>query len=249
MITWSPENEVNNETVGIHSWTKSEIVAYRVKEMHRAANAVNNALPDIERAADIITNKIQNGRGRVITVGAGGSGVIAMAVMRELPQNHREIDPHKFLYQIAGGTRIFDLWGCEELEDSAEEGERDMDALDLSASDSVICVSATGRTVYTCASARAAKKKGAYTIGLICQAGSRLAEEVDLPVLIDTGPEMFFGATCEKAATAQKGALTAIMDAVVIGLGITDDNVCRAREVHQKARLRREFLERGRYSK
>jgi N-acetylmuramic acid 6-phosphate (MurNAc-6-P) etherase len=57
---------------------------------------------------------------------------------------------------------------------------------------------------------------------------------------------MFFGATCEKAATAQKVALTAIMDAVVMRMGITLDNVFKARGVHQKAKIRQRLYEQTR---
>lgn len=239
---WSPEKEINPNTVGISAWPTRKIIEYRVNEMIRVFEALCRALPQLEAAADVIVERAQKG-GRIITIGAGGSGVAGMSVMRELPQNHRDIDHEQFTYHITGGARVLEPLGCEDLEDSWDEGRKDVIALGISEQDVVICISATGRTPYTRGVAEGAKAIGAFTIGLICQTETELEAEVDLPVVLAIGPEMFMGATCEKAASAQKDALDAIMDAVVVRLGVTDDNRTRARLVHDKARIRDEFFQ------
>ncbi|MCP6720329.1 MAG: SIS domain-containing protein [Patescibacteria group bacterium] len=238
---WTPEKEINPDTVGISSWSPRKIIQYRVEETISIYDALREAIPALEDAADVVLERVQKG-GRVVTIGAGGSGVAGMSVMRELPQNHGAIDPEQFTYQVSGGPRIFEPFGCEELEDSRDEGARDVGNLGITDQDVVICISATGRTPYTRGAADEAKTRGAYTIGLLCQTDTELESEVDLPVVLKIGSEMFMGATCEKAATAQKDALDAIMDVVVVLLGITDDNRCRARLVHSKARIREEFF-------
>ncbi|MBI2355868.1 MAG: SIS domain-containing protein [Candidatus Doudnabacteria bacterium] len=239
---WSPEKEINRATIGIGNWTTREIIEHRVNETIKVFEALQNALPKLEAAADIIVDRAKKG-GKVITIGAGGSGVAGMSVMRELPQNHRDIDPRQFTYHVTGGPAIFQPLGCEELEDSREEGQADVEKLGISEQDVVISISATGRTPYTRGAAQAARSRGAYTMGLLCQTGTELEDEVDLPIILEIGPEMFMGATCEKAASAQKDALDAIMDAVVVRLGATDDNRTRARLVHEKARIRARFFE------
>lgn len=238
---WTPEKEFNPETRGISSWSHQRIISYRNNEARKIADVLDSALSGLCSAAEIVTRCALSSQGRVITIGAGGSGVIAMAVMRELPQNHRDINPERFTYRIAGQEEIFTAYGREELEDSWQEGRNDIENLNISADDVVICVSATGRTPYTLAAAQTSKDRSAVVIGLVCRRGSELAKIVDLPVVVDVGPEMFFGATCEAAATVTKIALAGIMDVTVVGMGITLDNICQARPVHEKARLREEF--------
>lgn len=238
---WTPEKEINRDTIGIGSWSTRKIIEHRVNETIKIFEALLAALPKLEAAADVIVDRAKKG-GKVITIGAGGSGVAGMSVMRELPQNHRDIDPAQFTYHVTGGPAIFGPLGCEELEDSAEEGCKDVAELGISDDDVVICISATGRTPYTRAVAAEARSRGAYTIGLLCQRETELEDEVDLPIILKIGPEMFVGATCEKAASAQKDALDALFDAVVVRLGVTDDNRTRARLIHEKARIREQFF-------
>lgn len=238
---WSPDRELNPETAGIALWSSREIIRYRAQEVRRIAEAIENASAQLELGAAIVIEKIIGG-GRVITVGAGGSGVAGVSVMRELPQNHADAAPERFLYCVAGGTRIFEPLGCEELEDSAEEGGRDVDALCVSSNDVVICISATGRTPYTRAAATRARERGACTVALTTTPYGELNSEVDLAIVLDVGPEVFMGATCEKASSAQKDALDALMDVVVVRLRFVNGNHCRARLCHEKARLRQKFF-------
>jgi N-acetylmuramic acid 6-phosphate etherase len=240
---WTPEHEVNWETTDIDTWSSREIISYRIQEVSKVGEVLKKAAPALETAAEVIVERVRQG-GRVITVGAGGSGVAGMSVMRELPQNHRDVDPSQFTYRVAGGARILEALGCEELEDSWEEGWQEIDRLAVTYQDVVICISATGRTPYTRGAAERSREEGAYVIGLISAPQSELEDEVDLPLVLDAGPEMFVGATCEKAATSQKAALDAIMDTVVVKLGLIQGNRCRARLCHQKARLREEFFRR-----
>lgn len=237
---WSPENERNAETENITEWTMMQILAYGADELLKIHHAVKNALGACEVAVEIIVKHAKAG-GRIITVGAGGSGVAGMSAMRELPQNHENISPEQFLYRIAGSARFLEPLGCEEVEDNFSEGIREMDTLRICEKDVVILISATGRTPYTRGAAKRANELGAYTIALVCQE-SEIMNEVTLPILLDVGPEMFIGATCEMSATAQKHALDMIMNAVVVKLGITDGNICRARLIHDKARIRHEFF-------
>ncbi|MBI4088129.1 SIS domain-containing protein [Candidatus Kaiserbacteria bacterium] len=240
---WSPHREVNPETANIANWSSRKIIRYRVGEVRRIAEAIQKAAPKLEAGAAVVIEKLLGG-GRVITIGAGGSGVAGMSVMREIPQNHEDASPSRFLYVVAGGARILEPLGCEELEDSSEEGAGDVDSLRVTSRDVVICISATGRTPYTRAVAKRARDRGAYTIGLITTPHSELGSEVDHSITLDIGPETFIGATCEKAASAQKDALDALMDVVVVRLGFTNGNLCHARPVHEKARIRGKFFAR-----
>lgn len=238
---WSPEREINQETMGIKEWPTQRIIEYRVAEMLRVHSALQNTIPQLTAAAQIIVERVQKG-GRVVTIGAGGSGVAGMSVMRELPQNHAGVNPNQFTWRIAGGIEVMQPLGCEEMEDSWDEGKNEVDRMNITDADVVICISATGRTPYTRGAAKRSRELGAYTVGLSCQTDTELEDEVDLAIVLAVGPEMFMGATCEKAASAQKDALDAVMDAVMVRLGVTDDNRCHARLCHEKARIREDFL-------
>ena len=84
--------------------------------------------------------------------------------------------------------------------------------------DVVLCLSASGATPYTLAVARGARNEGALVIGFANVAGSALLQMADIPVLMDTGPEIVSGSTRMGAATAQKIALN--MLSVLVGLGL-----------------------------
>src|SRR3989344_1343784 len=190
---WSPVNEINSETNNIREWSSKQILEYGLKELISVKNAIEKVIPECEKVADIIIKRFKE-HGRVITVGAGGSGVAGMSVMRELPQNHRDINPDQFFYKVAGGVEIFNPLGCEELEDSFERGFKDMKDLDLNKKDVILLISASGRTPYILGASESAKKNLAYTVGVLCQE-SELSEKVDLPIFIDVGPEILLGAT------------------------------------------------------
>jgi N-acetylmuramic acid 6-phosphate etherase len=65
----------------------------------------------------------------------------------------------------------------------------------------------------------AARAGGALTIGVACNAGSRLLASAEIPVLLETGPEAVAGSTRLKAGTAQKAALNVFSTALMIRLG------------------------------
>lgn len=227
----SPEREINPETVGIGTWPTRRIIECRVAGTLRVHRALQSAIPELNTAAEIIVEWVQKG-GRVVTIGAGASGVAGMSVMRELPQNHAGIDPAQFTWRIAGEVRVMEPFGCEDLEDNWKEGREEIVRMQITDADVVIGISATGHTPYTRGAVKRSREFGAFTIGLLCQPDTELEDEVGLAIVLDVGPEMFFGATSGKAASAQKEALDAIMAAVVVGLGITDDNRCNARLCH-----------------
>lgn len=239
---WTPEVELNPETEGISSWSIPKIIGYRIEELQKVYSGLFKSVPELSVAVNVIIQRLQNG-GRVLTMGAGGSGVAGMSVMREIPQNHRLCDPVKFTYRVPGNERIFEPWGCEELEDSREEGEKDVNDLQINDNDVVIFLSASGRTPYTLSAIKKVKNIGGYTIGITCRSNSELETIVDLPIMLHIGKEMLVGATCEKAATAHKVALDAIMDAVLINLKLTDDNRCLVRVSHEKSKMMRDFNE------
>jgi N-acetylmuramic acid 6-phosphate etherase len=137
---WDPSTQLNPSTSGISKWTTAEIVDFRIAEIANVQRGLGEAKPNLVKAAEIIADALMNG-GRIVTIGAGGAGIAGMALIREIPQNHRLLKPEQMLYRVAGGRRVFEPFGCEELEDDENEGRHDIAELALGRRDVVICLS------------------------------------------------------------------------------------------------------------
>jgi N-acetylmuramic acid 6-phosphate etherase len=170
----------------------------------RAVEAVASALPCIERAAIAISEKLEAG-GRLVYLGAGSSGLIAMQDGAEIPGTFG-ISPSRILFLIAGGVeRAHRIDGA--AEDDREAARREIDALGAMTGDILIAISASGATPYTLAGAEAARARGATIISLANRPASALLAIAHHPILLETGPEALEGSTRLGAGTAQKCAL------------------------------------------
>jgi N-acetylmuramic acid 6-phosphate etherase len=130
----------------------------------------------------------------------------------------------------------------EGAEDSPELAVADLDALAIGEADTVVGVSASGRTPYALGAVEHARARGALTIGLACNAGSPLAAAAEYGIEVVTGPELLTGSTRLKAGTAQKLVLNMISTITMIRLGKTYGNLMvdvRASNDKLRARARR----------
>src|SRR5699024_8556984 len=91
--------------------------------------------------------------------------------------------------------------------------------------DLVVGLAASGRTPYVAGALEHAAAVGAGTGLIACNPHAPLAAGVDVPVLVDTGPEVITGSTRMKAGTAQKMVLNAFSTAVMVRLGKTYSNL------------------------
>jgi N-acetylmuramic acid 6-phosphate etherase len=66
---------------------------------------------------------------------------------------------------------------------------------------------------------------GALTVGVTSVAGSPLAQHVDIPIVVETGPEIIMGSSRMKSGTAQKLVLNTISTGVMIRLGHVYSNL------------------------
>jgi N-acetylmuramic acid 6-phosphate etherase len=179
-------------------------VAALLAGQRRAVEAVATALPSIERASVAISERLEAG-GRLVYLGAGSSGLIAMQDGAEIPGTFG-IAPSRILFLIAGGVeRAHRIDGAAEDDRDAARGE--IDALDAMTKDVLIAISASGTTPYTLAGAEAARAKGALIVSLANRPTSPLLALADHPILLETGPEALQGSTRLGAGTAQKCAL------------------------------------------
>jgi N-acetylmuramic acid 6-phosphate etherase len=178
--------------------------------------AIHAALPALERAGAAIIERLQRG-GRLVYVGAGASGQLALQDGLELPQTFGW-PTERLVVLLAGGdlARHASLGGAE---DDAAAGRQDLAATGVTSADVVIGVAASGTTPYTVAAMQVARDRLALTVGIANNADTALLNAAEHPILLDTGAEVIAGSTRMNAGTAQKAALNLLSSLVMIKLG------------------------------
>lgn len=198
---------------GLHALMGEQVVARVADAQIAAMSAVRAAIPQITRAAEAGAASLGSG-GRMGYAGAGSSGLMAMADCLELPGTFG-IAPDRVPMLFAGGAQaLMHMRGG--VEDDAAAALADLDRSGLGRGDTLLCLAASGGTPYTITIARAARAQGVTVAGLANAPGAPLLELADIPVLLDTGPEIVTGSTRMAAGTAQKLALN--MVSVLVGL-------------------------------
>jgi N-acetylmuramic acid 6-phosphate etherase len=119
---------------------------------------------------------------------------------------------------IAGGEPAL-LRAVENAEDSETDGAARMAELGVNANDVIIGMAASGATPFTVAAIRAARQRGAMTVGIANNPGTPLLTASQHPILIETGPEAIAGSTRLKAGTAQKVVLNLFSTMTMVQLG------------------------------
>lgn len=192
-----------------------EIVRIIQEQDALVAGAVAAQAERIALAIDQITERLSHG-GRLFYAGAGTSGRIAMLDASELPPTYG-VSPDLVRVLMAGGERAYfaAVEGAEDDEDAA------IDAVnrEVKADDAIVGIAASGTTPYTVAAVRRANMLGALTVGVTNVAASPLAQHVDIPIVVETGPEVIMGSTRMKSGTAQKLVLNQLSTGVMIRLG------------------------------
>ncbi|MFI1965799.1 N-acetylmuramic acid 6-phosphate etherase [Streptomyces pathocidini] len=202
-------------------------------------SAVAASLPRIAAAIDATTARMARG-GRLIYAGAGTAGRLGVLDASECPPTFNT-DPSEVVGLIAGGPSAM-VTSVEGAEDSREFAVADLESLGLTPEDTVVGISASGRTPYAIGAVEYARGRGALTIGLSCNAGSALAAAAEHGIEVVVGPELLTGSTRLKAGTAQKLVLNMISTITMIRLGKTYGNLMvdvRASNEKLRARARR----------
>jgi N-acetylmuramic acid 6-phosphate etherase len=198
-----------------------DIVRIIQEQDARVPAAVAAEAERIAHAIDQIAERLGHG-GHLFYVGAGTSGRIAMLDAAELPPTFG-IDRQMVRVLMAGGERAY-FAAAEGAEDDEDSGIAAVNA-EVRDDDAVIGIAASGTTPYTVAAVRRANMIGALTVGVTSVSGSPLAQEVDIAIVPQTGPEVIMGSTRLKSGTAQKLVLNAISTGVMIRLGRVYSNL------------------------
>jgi N-acetylmuramic acid 6-phosphate etherase len=198
-----------------------EIVRIIQGQDRLVADAVASEEERIAQAIDQLAERLARG-GRLLYVGAGTSGRIAMLDAAELPPTYG-IAPALVRVLLAGGEQAY-FAAAEGAEDDQEAAVEAVNR-NVTARDAVVGIAASGATPYTVAAVHRAKRLGALTVGVTSTPGSPLARDVDIAIVPQTGPEVIMGSTRMKSGTAQKLVLNTISTGVMIRLGRVYSNL------------------------
>lgn len=226
----------NPRTTHIDRASTPEMLAMIQEENYNAVRVIEDAMPNIVRAVDAISERMAEG-GRLIYIGAGTSGRLGVIDAAECPPTYG-VSPDCISGIIAGGMDRMHS-AAEGAEDSGECGISDVKAKKLTKFDTVMGISAAGGAEYVLAALGYARSIGALTVGLTCNADSRLATESDIAIVTDTGAEVITGSTRMKAGSAHKMVLNMISTAVMVKAGHVYENMMiNVRPTNEKLRRR-----------
>jgi N-acetylmuramic acid 6-phosphate etherase len=167
--------------------------------------AVRAALPQIVPAIEAVAQRMRDG-GRLLYVGAGTPGRLGVLDASECPPTF-STPPGLVRGLIAGGDAAM----------FTTEG--------VGPADSVVGITASGRTPYVLAAIEEARRRGALTVGLSCNAGTALSAASEHGIEVVVGPEVVAGSTRLKAGTAQKLVLNMFSTIAMVQLGKTYGNL------------------------
>ncbi len=206
----------NPASAHIDSCTTLEMVTIMQQEDSKIASAIEKILPEIARAIDATSQRLENG-GRLFYLGAGTSGRLGILDASECPPTYGT-DPELVQGLIAGGIPAI-FRAQEGAEDNPGLAVHDLKEHGFSAKDVLVGIAASGRTPYVIGGLKYARELGALTIALACSEHAEIAALADIALTPVTGPEVVTGSTRMKAGTAQKLVLNMLSTGTMIKLG------------------------------
>jgi N-acetylmuramic acid 6-phosphate etherase len=183
--------------------------------------AVEKAMPQIEKLANAIIQKMKDG-GRLFYIGAGTSGRLGVVDASEIPPTFGV--PFDWVVGIIAGGDSAIRKAVEFAEDDPDQAWKDLSKYKISNKDVLVGIAASGTTPYVIGGLKKANENGISTGCVVCNAGSPVAAQAKFPVEVVVGPEFLSGSTRMKSGTAQKLVLNMLTTSVMIQLGRVKGN-------------------------
>lgn len=201
--------------------TIEELVELINKEDESVAAVIQKARSQIQQLIQATVQKLRSG-GRFFYVGAGSGGRLAVLDVIELPTTYG-LPKGVFNVVLAGGIdRLVDA--LEQHEDDTKAGWEALQKAAVSKKDIVVGISASGTTPFVLAALTECRQRGITTGCIVSNPNSPIAEQVNFPIELVTGPEIITGSTRMKCGTAQKMLFDIISTTTMIQLGRVEDN-------------------------
>ena len=189
----------NPLTLELDRMTVVELLQVMNNEDRKVPDAIARAIPEIALAVDLVVDALRTG-GRLVYPGAGTSGRLGVLDAGECPPTFGTA-PQPVVGLLAGGDEAL-IHGVEGAEDDAERAGADVERSGSEPS-TWSSASAIGRTPYAVGAVVAARRLGAATVALACNASAAVSRDADVALDLVVGPEVLTGSTRLKAGTAR----------------------------------------------
>lgn len=188
----------------------------------QVANSITPALPQIAQAVEQIVQAFAKG-GRLIYLGAGTSGRLGILDAVECPPTY-SVPDSQVIGLIAGGANAI-YKAVEGAEDNPQLAEQDLQQISFQPQDILVGIAASGRTPYVLGGLAYARRCGAVTVAISCNAGAPILAAADIAICAEVGPEVVTGSTRMKAGSAQKMILNMLSTAAMVLSGKVYQNL------------------------
>lgn len=213
----------NPKSINIDKQSIEEILCIINEEDKKIPVAVENEIPYIAKAVNLVVKAFKNG-GRLLYFGAGTSGRLGVVDASECPPTFGA--PYGMVDGFIAGGREAMFRAQEGAEDYEENGVKDVIKANVISKDVVCGIAASRRTPYVIGAIKKAKELGATTLYVTATPRDTFnIKEVDVAICPHVGPEVVMGSTRMKSGTAQKLVLNMITTTAFVCLGKTYENM------------------------
>lgn len=199
-----------------------EVMQRWITSEQQALEQIRPAVPTLEKIVWRLVECYRSGA-KIFYVGAGSAGRAGMMDAVELPPTFG-IDPSRVQAILAGGLSAFEK-AQEGEEDDFAGGQKRIVLADIQPGDVVLGISAHGNTPFVLGALTEARNRGCYTVALVNNLGTQIADVADEVVFVDSGPEILLGSTRLKAGTIEKVVLNLLSTLMMVKMGRSYDNL------------------------
>ena len=185
------------------------------QEDRKVPQAVAKEIKNIASAVQSIVEVLKFG-GRIFFVGAGTSGRLGVMESAELPPTF-DTSPQLAQAIMAGGKRAV-FRSQEGAEDNVQRAKIEIQR-HVKKQDIVIGIAASGITPFVQSALHQAKRMGAHTILVTCNAHPSVRKKADIVIAPKVGPEVVAGSTRMKSGTATKMVLNMLTTISMVQMG------------------------------
>lgn len=217
--------QINPETSQIDLLSTIDILRLINNEDKKVAIVVEQELPHIAKAVDIVSSAFKAG-GRLIYFGAGTSGRLGVVDASECPPTFG-VSREMVQGVIAGGEAAMFV-AQEGAEDSEDGALAYFESLQITDKDVVCGIAASGRTPFVIGALKIAKSRNIKSImvSTINRLNANHLEQLaDVLICPYVGSEVIAGSTRMKSGTAQKLVLNMLTTASMVKIGKTYNNI------------------------
>jgi len=201
--------------------TTSELLKIINKEDKIVPLIIEKSLKIIAILIERVKKRMIDG-GRLFYIGSGTPGRLGILDASECPPTFG-VKNNVIIGIIAGGDSAIRN-SIEGAEDDASQAWIDLEKFQINKKDSVIGITASGRTPYVVGGLKNCKEKGIFTGLLTCNKNTKASKFSDITVETIVGSEVVTGSTRMKSGTAQKLVLNMISTSLMIKLGRVKGN-------------------------